>query len=95
MFQLYGKYHDMAIAVKHPCHLNLAACLLKIHKFDEAIGQCAVVGLLTSAFHMLIVIETPPANPQTRLSPKVEKSSNWVVLRCFRTCSCYENLEHL
>lgn len=43
MFQLYGKYHDMAIAVKHPCHLNLAACLLKIHKFHEAIGHCAVV----------------------------------------------------
>ncbi|KAG0555064.1 hypothetical protein KC19_12G141600 [Ceratodon purpureus] len=43
MFQLFGKYHDMAIAVKNPCHLNLAACFLKIHRFEEAIGHCSVV----------------------------------------------------
>lgn len=43
MFQLFGKYHDMAIAVKNPCHLNLAACMLKIHRFEEAIGHCSVV----------------------------------------------------
>lgn len=43
MFQLFGKYRDMANAVKNPCHLNLAACLLKIHRFEEAIGHCTVV----------------------------------------------------
>lgn len=43
MFQLFGKYLDMANAVKNPCHLNLAACMLKIHRFEEAIGHCSVV----------------------------------------------------
>lgn len=46
MFQLFGKYHEMAIAVKNLCHLNLAACMLKIHHFGEAIGHCSVVRLV-------------------------------------------------
>ena len=43
MFQLFGKYRDMALAVKNPCHLNIAACLIKLKRFDEAIAQCSIV----------------------------------------------------
>ncbi|KAI3907146.1 hypothetical protein MKW92_034386 [Papaver armeniacum] len=43
MFQLFGKYRDMALAVKNPCHLNMAACLIKLKRFEEAIGQCSIV----------------------------------------------------
>uniref|UniRef100_A0A0E0MJL1 peptidylprolyl isomerase n=1 Tax=Oryza punctata TaxID=4537 RepID=A0A0E0MJL1_ORYPU len=43
MFQLFGKYRDMALAVKNPCHLNMAACLIKLKRFDEAIAQCTIV----------------------------------------------------
>nr|GMD45344.1 peptidyl-prolyl cis-trans isomerase FKBP42 [Ipomoea batatas] len=43
MFQLFGKYRDMALAVKNPCHLNMAACLLKLNRYDEAIAQCSIV----------------------------------------------------
>lgn len=43
MFQLFGKYRDMALAVKNPCHLNTAACLIKLKRFDEAIVQCSIV----------------------------------------------------
>ncbi|KAI4382998.1 hypothetical protein MLD38_008884 [Melastoma candidum] len=43
MFQLFGKYRDMALAVKNPCHLNMAACLIKLKRFEEAIGHCGIV----------------------------------------------------
>ncbi|XP_045830312.1 peptidyl-prolyl cis-trans isomerase FKBP42 [Trifolium pratense] len=43
MFQLFGKYRDMALAVKNPCHLNTAACLIKLNRYEEAIGQCSIV----------------------------------------------------
>lgn len=43
MFQLFGKYRDMALSVKNPCHLNMAACLIKQKRYEEAIGQCSVV----------------------------------------------------
>jgi hypothetical protein len=43
MFQLFGKYRDMALAVKNPCHLNMAACLIKLNRFNEAIIQCSIV----------------------------------------------------
>ncbi|XP_027355196.1 peptidyl-prolyl cis-trans isomerase FKBP42 isoform X2 [Abrus precatorius] len=43
MFQLFGKYRDMALAVKNPCHLNMAACLIKLNRHEEAIGQCSIV----------------------------------------------------
>ncbi|KAJ6810385.1 peptidyl-prolyl cis-trans isomerase FKBP42 [Iris pallida] len=43
MFQLFGKYRDMALAVKNPCHLNMAACLIKLKRHEEAIGQCSIV----------------------------------------------------
>ncbi|XP_010916303.1 peptidyl-prolyl cis-trans isomerase FKBP42 isoform X1 [Elaeis guineensis] len=43
MFQLFGKYRDMALAVKNPCHLNMAACLLRLKRYEEAVGQCSVV----------------------------------------------------
>ncbi|KAI4384664.1 hypothetical protein MLD38_002786 [Melastoma candidum] len=43
MFQLFGKYRDMALAVKNPCHLNMAACLIKLKRFEEAIGHCSMV----------------------------------------------------
>ncbi|GFZ02680.1 FKBP-type peptidyl-prolyl cis-trans isomerase family protein [Actinidia rufa] len=43
MFQLFDKYRDMALAVKNPCHLNMAACLIKLKRFEEAIAQCSIV----------------------------------------------------
>ncbi|BBN16786.1 hypothetical protein MPTK1_7g09270 [Marchantia polymorpha subsp. ruderalis] len=43
MFQLFGKYKDMADAVKTPCHLNMAASLLKLERYEEAIGHCTIV----------------------------------------------------
>ncbi|PKI63886.1 peptidyl-prolyl cis-trans isomerase FKBP42 [Punica granatum] len=43
MFQLFGKYRDMALAVKNPCHLNMAACLIKLKRYEEAIGHCGLV----------------------------------------------------
>ncbi|CAH9088190.1 unnamed protein product [Cuscuta europaea] len=43
MFQLFGKYRDMALAVKNPCHLNIAQCFLKLNRYEEAIGQCSIV----------------------------------------------------
>ncbi|XP_059649123.1 peptidyl-prolyl cis-trans isomerase FKBP42-like [Cornus florida] len=43
MFQLFGKYRDMALAVKNPCHLNMAACMIKLERYEEAIGQCSIV----------------------------------------------------
>ncbi|KAL5981406.1 Peptidyl-prolyl cis-trans isomerase fkbp42 [Asimina triloba] len=43
MFQLFGKYRDMALAVKNPCHLNMAACMIKLKRYEEAIGQCSIV----------------------------------------------------
>ncbi|KAL9404890.1 hypothetical protein Peur_001862 [Populus x canadensis] len=43
MFQLFGKYRDMALAVKNPCHLNMAACLIKLKRHEEAIAQCTIV----------------------------------------------------
>lgn len=43
MFQLFGKYQDMALAVKNPCHLNIAACLIKLKRYEEAIAQCTIV----------------------------------------------------
>ncbi|KAF9592728.1 hypothetical protein IFM89_017298 [Coptis chinensis] len=42
MFQLMGKYRDMALAVKNPCHLNIAACLIKLKRYEEAIPQCSI-----------------------------------------------------
>lgn len=47
MFQLFGKYRDMALAVKNPCHLNMAACLIKLNRHEEAIGQCSIVSMKT------------------------------------------------
>eukprot|EP00897_Mesotaenium_endlicherianum_P005890 jgi/Mesen1/5329/ME000266S04519 len=43
MFQMFGKYRNMANAVRLPCYLNLAACFLKLNRFDDAIGHCSVV----------------------------------------------------
>jgi hypothetical protein len=48
MFQLFGKYRDMALAVKNPCHLNMAACLIKLKRFNEAIAQCSIVSFSTT-----------------------------------------------
>lgn len=45
MFQLFGKYRDMALAVKNPCHLNMAACMIKLNRYEEAIGQCSLVSI--------------------------------------------------
>lgn len=46
MFQLFGKYQDMALAVKNPCHLNIAACLIKLKRYEEAIAQCTIVRIV-------------------------------------------------
>lgn len=43
MFQLFGKYSDMALAVKNSCHLNMAACFIKLKKYEDAIMQCSIV----------------------------------------------------
>ncbi|CAN6567286.1 unnamed protein product [Malus baccata var. baccata] len=43
MFQLFGKYRDMVLAVKNPCHLNMAASFIKLKRYEEAIGQCSIV----------------------------------------------------
>ncbi|KAL3537449.1 hypothetical protein ACH5RR_000815 [Cinchona calisaya] len=43
MFQLFGKYRDMALAVKNPCHLNMAVSLIKLKRYDEAIMHCSIV----------------------------------------------------
>lgn len=45
MFQLFDKYRDMALAVKNPCHLNMAACLIKLKRYEEAIAQCSIVSI--------------------------------------------------
>ncbi|ERN16372.1 hypothetical protein AMTR_s00052p00072240 [Amborella trichopoda] len=39
MFQLFGKYKDMALAVRNPCHPNMAACLLKLERYEDPIGM--------------------------------------------------------
>ncbi|KAF9592731.1 hypothetical protein IFM89_017301 [Coptis chinensis] len=54
MFQLMGKYRDMALAVKNPCHLNIAACLIKLKRYEEAIPQCSIVCVFIKAFGFLI-----------------------------------------
>ncbi|GAB4832575.1 Peptidyl-prolyl cis-trans isomerase fkbp42 [Ancistrocladus abbreviatus] len=43
MFQLFGKFRDMALAVKNPCHLNMAACLIKLKRYEDAIMHCSIV----------------------------------------------------
>ncbi|KAM2694721.1 hypothetical protein EV1_039305 [Malus domestica] len=43
MFQLFGKCRDMALAVKNPCHLNMAASFIKLKCYEETIGQCSIV----------------------------------------------------
>ena len=48
MFQLFGKYRDMALAVKNPCHLNMAASFIKRKRYEEAIGQSSIVSMLLS-----------------------------------------------
>jgi hypothetical protein len=53
MFQLFGKYRDMALAVKNPCHLNMAQCLIKLKRYDEAIAQCTIVSYNGFFFHLL------------------------------------------
>ncbi|XWS32522.1 hypothetical protein CRYUN_Cryun23aG0165300 [Craigia yunnanensis] len=40
---LFGKYRDMALAVKNPCHLNMTACLIKLKRYEEATGHCSIV----------------------------------------------------
>ncbi|KAB2594749.1 peptidyl-prolyl cis-trans isomerase FKBP42 [Pyrus ussuriensis x Pyrus communis] len=42
MFQLFGKYRDMALAVKNPCHLNMAASFIMRKHYEEAIEQCSI-----------------------------------------------------
>lgn len=55
MFQLFGKYRDMALSVKNPCHLNMAACLIKLKRYDEAIAHCGIVSNLFCQMYDLSV----------------------------------------
>ncbi|KAF9665707.1 hypothetical protein SADUNF_Sadunf16G0151600 [Salix dunnii] len=63
MFQLFGKYRDMALAVKNPCHLNMAACLIKLKRHEEAIAQCTITclapqkgfNILASSYNRLLI----------------------------------------
>ncbi|XP_022733001.1 peptidyl-prolyl cis-trans isomerase FKBP42-like [Durio zibethinus] len=48
MFQLFGKYRDMALAAKNPCHLNIAACVVKLKRYEEAIGHRSIVSAHSS-----------------------------------------------
>ena len=61
MFQLFGKYQDMALAVKNPCHLNIAACLIKLKRYEEAIAQCTIVRItfVNSVFFHYIILFFP------------------------------------
>ncbi|GBG66625.1 hypothetical protein CBR_g66761 [Chara braunii] len=43
MFQLEGKYRDLANKARLPCHLNLAACYIKLKRHEEAIQHCNTV----------------------------------------------------
>ncbi|KAL8170642.1 hypothetical protein V2J09_022446 [Rumex salicifolius] len=43
MFQLFGRYRDMAMAVQNPCHLNMAACMIKLMRYEDAIMHCGIV----------------------------------------------------
>lgn len=43
MLQLSGKNRSMALDVKNPCHLNMAACLIKLKRYEEAVAQCSIV----------------------------------------------------
>ncbi|KAG6479954.1 hypothetical protein ZIOFF_063431 [Zingiber officinale] len=55
MFQLFGKYRDMALAVKNPCHLNMAACLIKLKRYEEAIGQCTIINFSSVLQRLMLV----------------------------------------
>lgn len=57
MFQLFGKYRDMALAVKNPCHLNMAACFIKLEQYEDAIMQCSIVSTLS---YQIIDLECRP-----------------------------------
>ncbi|KAL4194824.1 hypothetical protein AMTRI_Chr05g61460 [Amborella trichopoda] len=46
MFQLFGKYKDMALAVRNPCHPNMAACLLKLERYEDPIGRGKAIAAL-------------------------------------------------
>ena len=43
MMQMFGKYIEMANSVRLPCHLNLAACMLKKERWEEVVNNCNVV----------------------------------------------------
>ncbi|KAF6153890.1 hypothetical protein GIB67_023667 [Kingdonia uniflora] len=38
-----GDVLDMAMVVKNLCHLNIAACLIKLNRYEEAIEQCNII----------------------------------------------------
>lgn len=43
LFQLEGRYRENADAVRIPCLLNIAACMLKLKRYNEAIANCNAV----------------------------------------------------
>jgi hypothetical protein len=43
MFQLEGRYRDNADAVRIPCLLNIAACMLRLKRYNEATANCNMV----------------------------------------------------
>lgn len=70
MFQLFGKYRDMALAVKNPCHLNMAACLIKLKRYEEAIGHC---GLVSEHLEMIFFVCTYVMQESSLLLESVRK----------------------
>ncbi|KAI3874273.1 hypothetical protein MKX03_014305 [Papaver bracteatum] len=43
MLSLSGKQRAMAVDVKTPCHLNMAMCLIKLKRYEEAVIHCSTV----------------------------------------------------
>lgn len=43
MIPLSGNYQETALAMKNSCHLNMAAGLLKLERYEETISHCSTV----------------------------------------------------
>ncbi|MBA0790171.1 hypothetical protein Gohar_014836 [Gossypium harknessii] len=70
MFQLFGKYRDMALAVKNPCHLNMAACLIKLKRYEEAIGHCSIIKVIKGEFGW--AVRLPAVSVKTAVAVRLD-----------------------
>lgn len=57
MIQMFGKYIQMANKVRLPVLSNLAQCMLKLEKYDQAIEYCTMV--LPLSPHVLFIPKNP------------------------------------